>query len=170
MTKMLGQDAFLVGLGHLERFYRRNLKPFDREIYYEAVKRTTKEKWEKCIRYACMKSKTFPKPVELRDWLGLGEELTPAEEDHGFKAGTIRGYTPGDICAMAHHGQDLPFDEDCWADQSERLIYLDVVYADQPPIDENGRPNLDLDQRLAWIRKYSEKAEALYEEAKERIK
>ena len=158
---MLAQDHFLVGLANLERFYRRSLKPFDRDIYYEAVKSAATAKWEKCVRYACQHSKTFPRPVELRSWMGLAEGLTPAEEERGdFKAGTIRGVNPADLALMARHGQALPFDDDCWADASERLFYLDQPFQDPPPFE------LNLDGRLAWIRKYAEKAQAQYEASK----
>jgi hypothetical protein len=163
MKDFLGLDEFLVGIGHLERFFRRSLKPFDRDQYYEAVKTTTPEKWEKVIRYAYNKAKVFPKPVELREWLGIGEELTPAEEAHGnFKAGTIRGFSPGDICRMAQRGDTLPFDDNPWEDETERLVYLDEVYLDPPPAE------LGPDGVLAWIRKLSEQAEAKYAEAKEK--
>jgi hypothetical protein len=97
VSKHLDPDTFAVGMAHLERFFRRKLHPYDRDIYYAAVKRAPQARWEKVIQYACLKAKTMPKPVELRDWMGLAEELTPAEEAHGFKPGTIRGIAPQEL-------------------------------------------------------------------------
>lgn len=161
--KLLAMDQFLVGMGHMERFFRRSLKPFDRDQYYEAVKTTTPEKWDKVVSYAYNKAKSFPKPVELREWLGIGEELTPAEVDRGgFKSGTIRGFAPADIGRMAQRGDKLPFDDESWTDESERMFYLDVVYRDPPPLPGEVGPG----GVLAWIRKYAEMAEADCEAAK----
>ena len=157
---LLAQDVFVIGMANLERFFRRKLHPFDRDIYYAAVQSTTRTRWEKVIQYACVKAKTLPKPTELREWLGITEELSPAELDHNFKPGTVRGISPRELCEMAAAGQDLPFDDDCWKDEAHRTCYLEQPYVDPPP--EDAGPAA----RLAWIRKYAEQAEELYEKCK----
>jgi len=160
VRQTLAQDVFIVGMATLERFFHRKLHPTDRELYYEAVKHTTKVKWEKCVQYATMRSKILPKPVELREWMGLGELLTPSEEAQGFKPGTIHGMTPSEIVDLVRRGDELPFPEP-WADELEKTCYLDAPYAVPPPDGE-----LSVDQRLAWVRRYAEMAAASYERCK----
>jgi hypothetical protein len=160
----LPQDVFILGMATLERFFRRKLHPTDREIYYEAVKDAPRAKWEKVVDYACKRAKTsaLPKPGELREWMGLGELLTPAEEALGFRPGTIRGLTVAEYIARVRAGDDLPFPEP-WANDLEKTCYLDAPYADPPPTGE-----LSVEARLAWIRKYAEAAAASYERCRPR--
>lgn len=160
--QFLAQDVFVVGMATLERFFHKKLHPSDREMYYSAVKYTSKEKWEKCVEYACQRAKTnlLPKPGELREWMGLTELLTPSEEAQGFKPGTIHGLTPSELLDLVRRGADLPFPE-TWADELEKTCYLDAPYGDPPPEGE-----LSIAQRLAWIRRYAEIAAASYERCK----
>jgi hypothetical protein len=156
----LALDQFLLGIGQLERFFRLKLHPSVRDGYYEAVKDASPEKWEKVVEYATMiwKKSGLPRPADLREWMGLPEPLSPAE-DEGFKPGTIGGLTPLEIKRRARAGEDLPF-PDPWKDDLEKTIYLDQAFADPGPDD------LPLDDRLAWIRKYAERAAEQYERCK----
>lgn len=154
----LAQDKFLVGIAQLERFFRVKLHPTTRDGYYEAVWDATPEKWEKVVQYATMvwKKSGLPRPADLREWMGLGEPPSPAEDDGGFKAGTIGGLTPWEIIQRVRRGEDLPFPEP-WKDELEKTIYLDQAFAEPPP----ERPTLD--EKLAWLRRYAEKAAEQYE-------
>jgi hypothetical protein len=156
----LALDQFLLGIGRLERFFRVKLHPTVRDSYHDAVKDAKPEQWEKVVEYATMvwKKAGLPRPADLREWMGLPEPLSPAE-DEGFRPGTIGGLTPLEIKERARRGEDLPFPEP-WRDELEKTIYLDQAYADRTP------EELTLPERLAWIRKYAERASEQYERCK----
>jgi len=157
----LALPEFLLGIGQLERFFRLKLHPSVRDGYYEAVKDATPEKWAKVVEYATMvwKKSGLPRPADLREWMGMPEPVSPAEDEADFKPGTIGGLTPLEIKKRARAGEDLPFPEP-WRDELEKTIYVDQPYADRPPEEPT------LDERLAWIRKYAERAREQYERCK----
>lgn len=149
-------DVFILGMATLERFFHRKLHQGDRDVYYDAVKETTREKWEKVVQYACQRAKTksIPMPGELREWMGLGELLTPSEEVQGITKGTVFGMTPQEYALRVRKGEDLPLPTR-WEHELEAACYLEVVLNDPPP------PGAISDaQARAWIRKYAEQAGA----------
>jgi hypothetical protein len=159
-TQHLGQEQFLLGIGTLERYFRVKFHPTTRDMYYEAVREASDEKWEKVVQYATMRAKSMPKASELREWMGLPEPLSPAEEDGVVRGARLFGLTPGEVKDRVRNGQDIPAPEP-WADELEKVCYLDQPYAHPPP---EGK--LTLPERLAWIRHYAELGAAKYEHCK----
>jgi hypothetical protein len=156
----LGQEQFLLGIGTLERYFRVKFHPTTRDMYYEAVREASDEKWEKVVQYATMRAKSMPKASELREWMGLPEPLSPAEEEGVVKGALLFGLTVAEVIRRVRAGEDFPAPEP-WADELEKACYLDQPYAHPPPDGE-----LTLEERLAWIRRYAELGAAAYERCK----